>query len=752
MYCAIKMLKWGCPIAGLIAGLGAGLGAAGAATGGDIGEVVMPADGPTAIRDVSRFSGDESGSGRRVGIRGVVTWRWPARHAHCVVQDETGGIWINIASAREQKICEDSREALEAIVVGDEVEVDGLVERGGYAPNVLPITIRKVGSRPLPEPLVIDDERFFSGCDNLRRVVVEGVVQGVREDNEYRLLLMERSSRPFVTKILRAAVADPAATLVDARVRLTGIVGALYNTRGQYLYPSMLLSEAADVEILTPPPASPFEIPFTPLESLDHFTSAPPSGHRILSAGVVSYAVPGECFYLQEGSTGVRVAVRTREVPKPGDRVEVAGFLDRSRDFAGLAEAVHRVVGRVQPPDPRRLSPAQVIEISSRARTKGQMAKPGDFDGCLIRFTARLVDARQTPDGGVLRLDAEGEGVSARLSREAMRRLPALEAGTVVDVTGILQIDLGDRFRARPAATEVANQAFIERLSLLVPSAAEVRIVERAPWWNSRRLAGALAALAAVLVATAVWAALLRRQVAVQTGRLVSEMRRRREAAVEFQASLRERNRLAANLHDTLLQTLGGAGFQLDTCRRAVARDDLDETSEHLDVARRMLRHAVGELRGNVWALKTMPLAGHSFTEAVEAMVAQQRAGQAAEIECATAGEGFDLPRFVQGNLLLVVQEAIRNALQHGRPTRIVVRVVQDAPSRTVSVTIKDDGGGFVVAAADGPAQGHFGLQGMQERIAGLGGTCAIESRPGAGTTVTATVTSPAWDRQLEEA
>jgi signal transduction histidine kinase len=62
------------------------------------------------------------------------------------------------------------------------------------------------------------------------------------------------------------------------------------------------------------------------------------------------------------------------------------------------------------------------------------------------------------------------------------------------------------------------------------------------------------------------------------------------------------------------------------------------------------------------------------------------------------------------------------------------------------------DHGGYVVAAADGPAQGHFGLQGMRERIAGLGGTFSVESRPGAGTAVTATVTSPAWDRQLEDA
>lgn len=722
-----------------------------AADGGD-GQPEAAADGTMTILDASRLPSAGAVSGRAVRIRGVITWRWQDWHAHAIVQDGTGGMWINVAAARERQICTESRADLDAIGVGDEVEIEGRLERGGYTPNLLPITMRKIGSGPLPAPIAIDDDRFFSGCDNLCRVVVEGVVQGVREDGEYWLLLMERSARPFVARLPRKSASDPAASLVDAWVRLTGVASARYNTRGQCLYPAVQLGQSPEPEILVAPPQSPFEIANTPLEELAHFSVAPPSGHRIRTAGTVSYSVPGECMYLQEGSTGIRVGVRSQAVPQPGDRVDVAGFLDRSREFAGLAEAVYRVVGRAHPPDPRRLSPAEIIEITSRARAKGQMAQPGDFDGCLIRFSARLVDVRQTQDGGLLTLDSDGERVAARLTRDQTRRLPPLEAGCMVDVTGILQIDLGDLYRARPEGTVAGSQAVIERLALLVPRAADVRIIERAPWWNARRLLIALGGVAGVLMGALAWVGMLRREVAVQAARLAGEMRKRREAAVEFQASLRERNRLAANLHDTLLQTLGGAGFQLDTCRRAVAREDLDETSEHLEVARRMLRHAVGELRGSVWALKTMPLAGRSFTEAVDAVVAQLRTGQAATIELTIEGEEIDLPRFVQGNLLLVVQEAIRNALQHGRPKRVAVHVAQDAPSRTVVVTVRDDGAGFVLAEVDGPAQGHFGLQGMRERIAGLGGTFTVDSRPGAGTTITAIVTSPDWDRQLEEA
>ena len=265
------------------------------------------------------------------------------------------------------------------------------------------------------------------------------------------------------------------------------------------------------------------------------------------------------------------------------------------------------------------------------------------------------------------------------------------------------------------------------------------------------RLAVALAGLAALLLGSLTWIGLLRRQVAAQSARLAGEMQKRRDAAVEFQASLRERNRLAANLHDTLLQSLAGAGFQLDTCRRAVVRQDLADTSEHLDVARRMLKHAVGELRGSVWALRTMPMAGQSFSAAVAALVAHLGGGHAAKITASSDGEPFEIPNFVAGNLLLVAQEAIRNAVHHGQPKTIHVQIDYDAAAREVTMKVADDGGGFTVGAEVGPAQGHFGVQGMRERIASLGGTLTIDSRPGQGTRVTAVVVTPAYDTQLEE-
>jgi signal transduction histidine kinase len=69
---------------------------------------------------------------------------------------------------------------------------------------------------------------------------------------------------------------------------------------------------------------------------------------------------------------------------------------------------------------------------------------------------------------------------------------------------------------------------------------------------------------------------------------------------------------------------------------------------------------------------------------------------------------------------------------------------------RKVVITVEDDGSGFTVGDEAGPAQGHFGLQGMRERISSLGGAVTIDSRPGKGTRVTATVVTPAYDATLE--
>ena len=718
------------------------------------GAVARCDDGFMPIADVKNLSADEVDRGSPVRIRGVVTWHWQPKRVHLMVQDDSAGIWINVTQAFESGLWQGTAGDLAAIEVGSEVEIDGVVDRGGFAPTVLPSQIRAVGRSPLPAPKPIDDVRLFSGCDNCRRIVVVGVVQGVEPVDEVGipclLLTMVRPAGRLLAIVPAAACQGPPEGLIDATVQLTCIGGCAVNTRGQFLFPRLLAVGSDCLEVVSPVPSSPFESPRIELDTLAQFSPEPRGAHRVRTEGTVTHAVPGQFFYVQQGMTGVRATTRSEEVLRPGDRVEIAGFVDRSRDFAGLSEAVVRVISHGPTPDPRRLAPNEIIEISRQAMRKGRMVSPGDFDGCVIRFPARLLEIERATEDSLLVLACEGTNVVARISHDQLSRLPPLAAGAELDVTGIVQIALTRPVAAGSGRHTLSKVAAIERLSLLLRSASDVRVLKAAPWWTARRLAAALAGLTAVLVSALAWAGLLRRQVAVQSRRLASEMQKRRDAAVEFQASLRERNRLAANLHDTLLQSLAGAGFQLDTCRRAVARQDLGDTSDHLDVARRMLKHAVGELRGSVWALRTMPMAGQTFSAAVAALVAHVGSGYAAKITISSDGEPFEIPHFVAGNLLLVAQEAIRNAVHHGQPKTVEVHIDYGADTRKVTMTVADDGGGFAVGAEVGPAQGHFGLQGMRERIASLGGTLAIDSLPGQGTRVTAVVVTPAYDAQLE--
>jgi signal transduction histidine kinase len=91
--------------------------------------------------------------------------------------------------------------------------------------------------------------------------------------------------------------------------------------------------------------------------------------------------------------------------------------------------------------------------------------------------------------------------------------------------------------------------------------------------------------------------------------------------------------------------------------------------------------------------------------------------------------------------MLLVVQEAVSNAVHHGSPKHLDVSVAVTAAA--VDLAIRDDGCGFAASEQPGPAEGHFGIVGMQERIARLSGSIEITSAPGRGTAVVVRVPEP---------
>jgi signal transduction histidine kinase len=213
-------------------------------------------------------------------------------------------------------------------------------------------------------------------------------------------------------------------------------------------------------------------------------------------------------------------------------------------------------------------------------------------------------------------------------------------------------------------------------------------------------------------------------------------MRARREAAVEFDATLRERQRLAADLHDTLEQGLTGIAFRVETM--VVQRTKAQDNSENLEHVRHLLAGVREDVRRSVWNLRADALEGHTLPEALQA-IADRLAGQGDLIVAVeTEGTPPALPDLIAGNLLLLAQEAMTNALKHGEPRSILVRLVFSG--ETLRLTVEDDGCGFDPAQAATPREGHFGLQGMRERVKRLGGVVEIGSAPGKGTCVAVTV------------
>jgi len=676
-------------------------------------------------------------------MQGTVTWCWEPLTSrprpHFIIDDGTAGIWVNGTGARQRGLW--TATDFSTVEIGDLVEVTGVVIRGGYDANLLPTAVTVISSGPLPPAPPVDADAFFRGQLQGRRATVTGIVQDGRlKGDQLWLLSLELAGRRFLAEVPIAILGDEISQLIDAEVCLSGVVMATFNTRGQFIRPRLLVSSAAEFTVELAAPTDPFTAPQVELSELDHHTLQPASGHRICTVGTVTSARPGGRLTVQQGLVGVRVQAREPVAVRVGDRIEIAGFIDRSRDFAQLTGAMIRKIGRAAAPAAIAVTPRELTATIVRAVRSGQLAQPTDYDGCLVRSSGTISDIQRSATGTMLTLVANGSTLAVEVERRMAALPPTIEVGATLAATGILEVSLAAPFDRMAGPEERPYAEPIQRLTLLPRSAADLTVLKPAPWWNDRRLAVAASGLAMVLLAAVGWVVALRRQVAVQAARVAGEVRRRHDAEIEFQAALRERNRLAVNLHDTLLQSLGGAGFQLDTCRRAVARADLADTAAHLDVARRMLRHAAGELRSSVWALRTMPQAGRSFAESLNAIVEQLAAGQEANLRLSVSGTPFDPPDFIAGNLLLVAQEAIRNALHHGRPTTVAIDVNFTSTPQQIEVVVQDDGHGFHPATAAGPSQGHFGIQGMHERLTSLGGSLAIDSQPGRGTRVRASV------------
>jgi ligand-binding sensor domain-containing protein/signal transduction histidine kinase len=207
---------------------------------------------------------------------------------------------------------------------------------------------------------------------------------------------------------------------------------------------------------------------------------------------------------------------------------------------------------------------------------------------------------------------------------------------------------------------------------------------------------------------------------------------RLRQLRSRFQAVLDERNRLAREMHDTLIQGCVGVSALLEA-QSSIGRSGGSNGHDLLEYARTQIRSTINEAREAVWNLRQNSGAVASLAPQLEGTAQQIGREFGIPVEFRVVGKSFGFDQSTVHDVLMVTREAIYNALRHGKPSRVQVEVCFE--EERCLVKIRDDGSGFSYATLpQSSSAGHYGLLGMRERVERIGGKFILNSRIDAGT------------------
>jgi signal transduction histidine kinase len=213
--------------------------------------------------------------------------------------------------------------------------------------------------------------------------------------------------------------------------------------------------------------------------------------------------------------------------------------------------------------------------------------------------------------------------------------------------------------------------------------------------------------------------------------------------AAQFGAVAEERNRIAREMHDTILQGCIGISFLLDgiaSNEQMQRAEDSPRPALHepswaaLKLARTEIERTIREARAAIWNLRRTQDEAR-LDRSLRELFDKMTGNLPVPAQFLTSGPSLQLTRDRQWEILMSAREALRNAIHHAGGAKISVSLRYT--TNLVRVEITDEGCGISQAPGAARTGGHFGVVGMQERMAKIGGTCSISSAEGTGTTVT---------------
>ena len=581
----------------------------------------------------------------------------------------------------------------------------------------------------MPEPPVdatIDDVLAEREQHHLYFVRIQGAVRDVftdEIDHRYRHVIMSSGEKSIgISFPAETCDMDSLSRLIGAEVRATGLCSHKISGFRRLSKYEINLHSTNDIEVVSPPPEDPFSVMSMASIRLDDPASIMSRG-RCSARGVVTAVWQRFNFAVRtEAGTVVNVSFTDGPPPACGDVVEVAGLPDTDLYRINLRRAIWR-----RTPNAKRLPPDAAEPTDAAALFtdgKGHNEINPSFHGKAISLRGLVTGVPSAGmNDGIVRLECGDFTVTvdASATPDAINRL---ESGSVAEIAGTCIVKT-ERWHPNEPLPRIRD------VVLVVRAPSDVKILAPPPWWTPGRFLVLVAALLAVLAAFILWNVLLRR-LADKRGR---ELMRTRLSQEESKLKVQERTRIAVELHDTVAQNLTGVSLEIDSAEQLAEKDHAGML-KHLGMAARTLQSCRNELRNCLWDLRSRALEEADLNEAIRRTIAPL----VSDVDLAIR---FNVPRKALSDdiahvLMRIVRELVQNAVRHGGASQ--VKIAGGFDGDILRFSVSDNGCGFDPATRPGVMQGHFGLQGIHERVNQLNGDLSIESAPGKGAKVSASL------------
>jgi signal transduction histidine kinase len=198
---------------------------------------------------------------------------------------------------------------------------------------------------------------------------------------------------------------------------------------------------------------------------------------------------------------------------------------------------------------------------------------------------------------------------------------------------------------------------------------------------------------------------------------------------------MRERNRLAQELHDTVAQALGYLNLKIGVANSLLIHNDFKAAHTNLQELKQVIGETYTDVREEIFNLRAKVISGLGFMEVLNHYIDKYRRFYNLDIQLVQEADPalFEFPHEVTSQIVRTIQEALINIRKHAQVNQAVIRLSQENGS--IRISIEDEGQGFDPAKIKEKIS-SFGLQIMRERVESVGGSLEIDTALNRGTRV----------------